>query len=254
MNFICIIPSRYGSTRFPGKPLADIFGKTMIQRVYEQARKIFDYVLVATDDIRISKEVENFGGLVIMTSENHNSGTDRCKEALNKFEEKSGKKFDITINIQGDEPFIKPEQLIMLKNCFNDSDTQIATLIKKISSQAEYLNPNKPKVIFNKNNEAIYFSRAGIPYIREKTFEQAKKENTFYKHIGVYAYKSEILRKLTELEQSGLELTEKLEQNRWVENGFKIKVAITEYESLSVDTPEDLDKIIKLTKNFVDFV
>lgn len=248
MNFICIIPARFASTRLPGKPLVDISGKTMIRRVYEQAYKVFNHVLVATDDKRIIDEVEGFGGFAVMTFESHQSGTDRCLEALDKFEEITGKKFDVVVNIQGDEPFIRTEPLENLKLCFDERNVQIATLVKEIDSQEDYLNPNKPKVIFNTSNEAIYFSRSPIPYIRDISFNDALKIAKFYKHIGVYSYRAEILRKITNLPFGNFETLEKLEQNRWIENGYKIKISVTEYESLSVDTYEDLELIRKFVK------
>ena len=254
MKYLCIIPARYNSTRLPGKPLADIGGKTMIQRVYERACSVFEDVLVATDDLRILKEVENFSGNAVMTADFHPSGTDRCLEALNIFEENSGKQFDIVINIQGDEPFIHKEQLVLLKNCFTEINVEIATLIKEISSESDYRNPNKPKVIINSDNFACYFSRAAIPYIREGNFEEVAKSIKFYKHIGVYGYKVEVLRKITKLEQSSLEKTEKLEQNRWLENGFRIKTAVTNFESLSVDTQEDLVEIKNFMENNMDLM
>ena len=248
MNYLCIIPARYNSTRLPGKPLVDIGGKTMIQRVYERAKTVFENVLVATDDKRIFAEVENFFGKVVMTGDYHQSGTDRCLEALNIFEKNSGKEFEVVINIQGDEPFIHSEQLELLKNCFGEKKAEIATLIKEISAESDYLNPNKPKVIINTDFQACYFSRAAIPYIREGCFEEVSKTVKFYKHIGVYGYRADILRKISNLKQSSLEITEKIEQNRWLENGYKIKVAVTKFESLAVDTHEDLVEI----KNFME--
>ncbi|MDD3405384.1 MAG: 3-deoxy-manno-octulosonate cytidylyltransferase [Paludibacteraceae bacterium] len=244
-KFLGIIPARYASTRFPGKPLADIGGKTMIQRVYEQASKSLNDLVVATDDQRIFDTVHHFGGNAIMTSTNHKTGTDRCFEALTKTE----KSFDVVINIQGDEPFIDPCQIEAIKKCFDDPRTEIATLIKpykKNDTLADLKNPNSPKVIFNANHEAIYFSRSVIPYLRNVDENEWTKQHQYYKHIGLYAYKSEILQKIVAMPQSELEKAESLEQLRWIENRLCIKVAITDAESISIDTPEDLQKAIQL--------
>lgn len=242
MKIIGIIPARYESSRFPGKPLAKIGNKTMIQKVYEQCTKALTTVYVATDDARIENEVKRFGGNVILTKSTHQSGTDRIAEAVNKIEVSLNKKFDIVINIQGDEPFINPQQITEISSCFNDKDTEIATLVKKIDSNKDIFNPNKPKVIFTKNNYAIYFSRSPIPYVRNYAKDIWHKNHTYYKHIGMYAYKKDILNKITNLPQSSLELAESLEQNRWIENGYKIKIACTNIESFGIDTPEDLEK------------
>lgn len=243
MKILGIIPARYASTRFPAKALADIRGKSMVQRVYEQAGKAgsLSKVLVATDHEEIFSHVEQFGGKVIMTSPDHQSGTDRCFEAYQKL--KTG--FDFVINIQGDEPFIKPEQIDLLASCLNDNDVELATLVKKITDTETLFNPNTPKVIFNKQNEAIYFSRETIPHLRGIHKEEWLLQHTFFKHIGIYAYRTDILEKITSLHPSSLEKAECLEQLRWIENGFKIKVAVTEYESQGIDTPEDLAKVIK---------
>lgn len=245
MNILGIIPARYASTRFPGKPLADIKGKTMIHRVFENTKKTLSNVVVATDSRLIEKEVKQFGGNVIITSKNHKSGTDRCAEALDKYEKETEKIFDIVINIQGDEPFIHREHLTKLIDCFNDSKTEIATLINEIKSNNDIFNPNKPKVIINNHKYAIYFSRSPIPYLRGVEKENWHLHHTFYQHIGIYAYRSEILKKITKLTVSGLEVAESLEQNRWLENGFKIKTDITDKKSISVDTPEDLKILFK---------
>jgi len=245
MKFLGIIPARYASTRFPGKPLADIAGKPMIQRVYEQVAGLLDDTVVATDDDRIFQVVQDFGGKAIMTSSSHRSGTDRCYEALTKI----GKNFDVIINIQGDEPFIKPSQIELLKACFADKKTQIATLVKPFPADTDFevlFNPNTPKVILNANREAIYFSRSIIPYIRGKQPAEWLRSFTFYKHIGIYAYKSDILGEITALPQSALELAESLEQLRWIENGYTIKVGITDEETIGIDTPEDLEKAVKV--------
>lgn len=243
MNIVGIIPARYGSTRFPGKPLVDIAGKSMIQRVYEQASKVFDAVYVATDDKRIEKAVKDFNGKVVMTSKKHTSGTDRCAEAIDIIHEESDMQFDVIVNIQGDEPFIQPEQLNKLVSCFKKKSTQIATLVKPIINSEDILNPNNPKVVINNNNEAIYFSRSPIPYIRGVKEQDWINKHQFYKHIGLYGYRIDILKKITTLEPSSLEIVESLEQLRWIENGYKIKVEFTEFESISIDTRKDLKKI-----------
>ncbi len=245
MNTIGLIPARYGSTRFPGKPLVRIGDKSMIQRVFEQSCKALEHVYVATDDERIVNEVIKFGGQVVMTRTDHKSGTDRCAEALELVELKSGMKFDLAVNIQGDEPFIQIQQIIDAIKCFDDPTAQIATIIKKITSYASLFNPNNPKVILNKNNEAIYFSRSTIPYIVNTQEEEWLTKFTFFEHLGLYVYKCDVLRELTKLSPSILEMAESLEQNRWIENGFRIKVAETEFENISIDTQEDLDNIIR---------
>jgi len=245
MEFLGIIPARYDSTRFPGKPLVDIKGKTMIRHVYEKASEALTDVVVATDDQRIYNEVKNFGGNVVMTSPLHQSGTERCFEALNIYSEKTNKKYTVVINIQGDEPFIKPEQISLLRSCFKDITTQIATLIKKVDSNEEIFNPNKPKVVINSKDEAIYFSRSPIPYIRNSNKEDWSNNHIFFKHIGIYAYHIDALKEITQLPKSTLEEVESLEQLRWIENGYKIKVAETDYESISIDTREDLEQLLK---------
>lgn len=241
MNFIGIIPARYASTRFPGKPLVEVGGKMMIQRVYEQVSSILSHVYVATDDVRIEEAVKSFGGKVIMTSPNHQSGTDRIAETVETLA-KAGNSFDIAINIQGDEPFISPSQIKLLMDCFNDRSTQIATLVKKIENEETLFNANSPKVLFNVNKEAILFSRSTIPHIRGKEQKDWLQSHTFYKHIGIYAFKVEVLKAITKLPQSSLERAESLEQLRWIENGYKIKVAITDEEGLAIDTPDDLER------------
>jgi 3-deoxy-manno-octulosonate cytidylyltransferase (CMP-KDO synthetase) len=241
LHFIGIIPARYASTRFPGKPLADIAGRSMIQRVYEQASKALDMVVVATDDQRIFDAVVAFGGKAVMTSGQHKSGTDRCYEALTK----ADGTFDVVINIQGDEPFVRPEQIEELKACFDDAATQIATLVKPFSVNDDFevlFNANSPKVVFNANREALYFSRSIIPYYRNAAHTEWLKKQTYYKHIGMYAYRSQVLAEITQLPQSPLELAESLEQLRWLENGYRIKVGITDTETIAIDTPEDLQR------------
>lgn len=248
MEFIAIIPARYASTRFPGKPLADMKGKPMIQRVYEQVTKTVGTVYVATDDERIYDAVNKFGGNAVMTSPDHKSGTDRCREAY----EKIGKGEDVIINVQGDEPFIMPCQIEAIKECFTSGgETQIATLVRQFTP-ADGLeglqNPNSPKVVLGSNNEALYFSRSVIPYIRGTEQSEWLQKGTYYKHIGMYAYKAEILDAITRLPQSPLEKAESLEQLRWLENGYRIKVGITLQETIGIDTPEDLAKALEYIK------
>ncbi|MCD4834647.1 MAG: 3-deoxy-manno-octulosonate cytidylyltransferase [Bacteroidales bacterium] len=244
MKFIGIIPSRYASTRFPGKPLANINGKTMIERVYEQAKKALEYVYVATDNTKIADEVKRFGGKVVMTSENHQSGTDRLAEAIDIIQNERNENFDVVINIQGDEPFIQPEQIEEIKSCFDNEKTEIATLVKKIDKADDIFDENKPKVVFDNNMNAICFSRSPIPFIRNTEKTEWLNKYEFYRHIGMYAYKTKTLQELTKLEQSPLEIAESLEQLRWIENGYKIRVAKTNFDSIGIDTPEDLEKIL----------
>jgi 3-deoxy-manno-octulosonate cytidylyltransferase (CMP-KDO synthetase) len=230
--------------RFPGKPLANIGGKTMIQRVYEQASKALEWVYVATDDERIAENVTSFGGKVVLTSSNHKSGTDRCFEAIQKIQAmEENKHFEVVMNVQGDEPFIKPEQLRLLMNCFDDKTVQIATLAKQIELKEELFDPNVVKVIRNKELQAIYFSRSPIPFLRSEVQENWHNAFPYLKHIGIYAYKTNILRQLTALSSSSLEIAESLEQNRWIENGYSILVETTKFETISIDTPGDLEKV-----------
>ena len=241
MKFIGIIPARYASTRFPGKPLELLGGKPMIQRVYEQVSGILDDAYVATDDERIELAVKEFGGKVVMTSVNHRSGTDRCYEAYTKV----GQGYDVVVNIQGDEPFIQREQLETVKHCFEDPVTQIATLVKPFTVDDGLIaleNPNSPKVVISKDMHALYFSRSVIPYLRNYPREEWLSRHTFYKHIGLYAYRADILKEITSLSQSALEISESLEQLRWLENGYVIKVGVSEVETIGIDTPEDLAK------------
>jgi 3-deoxy-manno-octulosonate cytidylyltransferase (CMP-KDO synthetase) len=240
MEILGIIPARYASTRFPGKPLTKIKGKSMIQRVYEQAQQSgLAEVLVATDDQRILAHVESFGGKAVMTSERHQSGTDRCFEAYQLHDEP----YEFIINIQGDEPFIRPEQINLVASCFQKSHTQLATLIKKIDSEEELFNVNAPKVVINQAKEALYFSRQPIPYCRNVPADIWHRQHTYYKHIGIYGYRADILEQITQLPPSVLELAESLEQLRWLENGFRITTALTEFETIGIDTPEDLLKV-----------
>lgn len=243
LNVIGIIPARYASSRFPGKPLLDIKGKSMIQRVYEQATRSegLNRVIVATDDDRIFNAVKDFGGSVIMTGVHHKSGTDRCREVLEKLENEA--RFDIAVNIQGDEPYIEPAQIDEVIALFQDGDVKIATLVKKIENHDSLFNPNVNKVVFTENKMAIYFSRHPIPFQQNQPREKWIQNMDYFKHIGMYAYRVEVLKEITKLPQSKLEKAESLEQLRWIENGFPIKVGITQYESIAVDTPEDLLKI-----------
>ena len=241
MKFLGIIPARYASTRFPAKPLANLGGKMGIQRVYEQVTSVLNDAIVATDDVRIADAVNAFGGKVVMTSTSHKSGTDRCFEAYTK----TPGDFDVIINIQGDEPFIQPVQIQAIMDCFKDPQTQIATLVKPFIPSDGYdalENVNSPKVVVNKNMQALYFSRSIIPYFRNKDRKDWLTGHTYYKHIGLYAYRAEVLREITSLPQSPLEITESLEQLRWLENGYVIKVGISEVETIGIDTPEDLEK------------
>jgi 3-deoxy-manno-octulosonate cytidylyltransferase (CMP-KDO synthetase) len=244
LKAVGIIPSRYASTRFPGKPLADINGKTMIRRVYEQAKQshLLSAVFVATDDQRIMDEVESFAGDAIMTSSGHRSGTDRCFEVL----EKIGKdKYDVVVNIQGDEPFIHPEQINKVLKSFENKNVQISTLAHTISDSKDLHNPSIVKITRNSHGEALYFSRSPIPYIREAGNEDWTKSYPFLKHIGIYAYRSNVLEQIVKLPASPLEKAESLEQLRWLENGYSISVEITDKESFPVDTPEDLKRFIQ---------
>jgi 3-deoxy-manno-octulosonate cytidylyltransferase (CMP-KDO synthetase) len=245
MKFIGIIPARYASVRFPGKPLADMKGKPMIQRVYERVcGASLDKVCVATDDTRIEAAVKAFGGEAVMTSGRHRSGTDRCREAYTKV----GEGYDVVVNIQGDEPFIHPAQIEALKACFAGGDVQIATLAKAFRPdddfEASLFNANSPKVVLNRRGEALYFSRSVIPYLRGKPCTEWLPSHTYYKHIGLYAYRAEVLKEITQLPQSPLELAESLEQLRWLENGYTVKVALTEIETIGIDTPGDLEKAL----------
>ncbi len=243
MKFIGIIPARYASTRFPGKPLVDIKGKTMIQRTYERASQALDVVYVATDDERIRQAVIGFGGNVAMTSAEHKTGTDRLLEAIAVIEKKRNEKFDVVLNIQGDEPFINAKQLHLLTGSFTPK-TQIATLVKPISDNAEIFDENRPKVVFTKTKKALYFSRSPIPFVRGSDKKNWIDKYSFHRHLGMYAYRRDILEEIYKLEQSPIELAESLEQNRWLENGFEIHVEITLHESPAVDTPADLQKIL----------
>ena len=244
-NFIGIIPSRYGSSRFPGKPLADIAGKPMIQRVYEQAKKAMEEVWVATDDERISAAVRSFGGKVVMTADLHQSGTDRCAEAVMKISEITGIRYDVVVNVQGDEPFMQPDQIELMISSFNEDPTvEIATLIQPILLNGDIFRPDMVKVVLDSKGNAIYFSRSPIPYVVGIKEENWLENYTFYGHVGLYAYRTDILHKLSNLPKSSLERSESLEQLRWLENGFHIRTKITHYDSFGIDTIEDLEKVL----------
>lgn len=247
MKFIGIIPARYASTRFPAKPLAILGGKPVIQRVYEQVAGVLDEAYVATDDERIEATVRSFGGKVVMTSINHKSGTDRCYEAYTKV----GHGYDVVVNIQGDEPFIQHSQLEVVKACFEDTTTQIATLVKPFIPEDGFdalENVNSPKVVVNKNMNALYFSRSIIPFQRNADKEDWLKGHTYYKHIGLYAYRADVLKEITSLSQSSLEMAESLEQLRWLENDYTIKVGVSEVETIGIDTPQDLARAEEFLK------
>ena len=238
-----IIPARYASTRFPGKPLVDIHGKSMLQRVYEQCLKSkLDRLLVATDDDRIASHVKEFNGEVILTASNHESGTDRIAEAVDILNIQND---GIVVNIQGDEPFINPEDINLLTACFEKQKTQIATLVKKIDAIESLENPNKPKVVLNSNKEALYFSRAPIPHLKDFKKEEWLNHHTFFKHIGIYGFRTTVLKEIKQLPSSLLEKKEGLEQLRWLENGYRIQTAETNSEYIAVDCQEDLIRIDK---------
>jgi len=220
----------------------------MIRRVYEQASKSLNIVYVATDDLRIYNTVQSFGGNVVMTSAEHHSGTDRCAEAVKILTTGKGIKADVIINIQGDEPFIRPEQIDLLKSCFTDKAVELATLIRKVEPGEDITNPGHPKVVVDMSGNAIYFSRSVIPYIRDIEITNWTQVHTFYKHIGLYAYKAATLNKITQLPQSPLEMMESLEQNRWLQNGYKIRTAVTSWESFCIDTPGDLENAKKFLR------
>jgi 3-deoxy-manno-octulosonate cytidylyltransferase (CMP-KDO synthetase) len=245
MKVLGIIPARYASSRFPGKPLAIIEDKPMIQHVFERSVKsdFLTEVYVATDDKRIEETVIKFGGKVMMTSDQNRSGTDRCMEALSILE-KRGKNFDVVINIQGDEPFIHPEQINLLASCFNDPMVNIATLAIELKSEEDLFNPNIIKVVFDISKKALYFSRNPVPFVRNYDKKDWINKHRYFKHIGIYAFRPEILHQITHLNTSSLEQAESLEQLRWLENGYKIHVELTNLESIAVDTPDDLEKIL----------
>lgn len=239
MKVVGIIPARYASTRFPGKPLALIEGKTMIRRVYEQALKSrLDAVVVATDDVRIADEVKGFAGRCVLTNPNHRSGTDRCREALDLLDES----YDAVVNIQGDEPFIDPAQINLMVELMDRDDTQLGSLAKRIRMEEELFSPNTVKVVMGRDGKALYFSRHPIPFMRNVETSDWLSRGVFFKHIGIYAYKADALRLIAQMPMSDLEKSESLEQLRWLENGLCIRMAITETENVSIDTPSDLQK------------
>ncbi len=243
MKFIGIIPARYASSRFPGKPLAMIGNKTMIERVYRRAQLALDEVAVATDDERILSAVEAFGGRAIMTSELHRSGTDRCYEAYTI----SGSDADVVINIQGDEPFIDPSQINALKDCFAADNCDIATLVRRFNPAdgfAALSNPNTPKVVLGDDGRALYFSRSVIPFVRGCEHDEWPDATTFYTHVGLYGYRADVLAKLVKLPQSQLELAESLEQLRWLQAGYNIRTAVTDCPTIGIDTPDDLQRAL----------
>ncbi len=246
MKVIGIIPSRYASTRFPSKPLSMIKGKTMIQRVWEQACKSkLDAVVVATDDMRIADEVLKFGGQYVLTDPNHRSGTDRCREALYMVEGQ----YDAVINIQGDEPFIDPDQINQVIELISCDDTQLASLAKRIDDEEDLFSPNVVKVVMDKQGNALYFSRNPIPFMRNLDHDKWLQKGVFYKHIGLYAYKTGALCQIAEMQSTALETAESLEQLRWLENGLRIRMGITQHESLSIDTQKDLEKAMRFAQN-----
>ncbi len=242
---LILIPARYASTRFPGKPLADLAGKPVIRHVVERASEAFPDVYVATDDERILRTVQAFGGKAVMTAATHTSGTDRCFEAYRSVVSETGMAYDVVVNVQGDEPFIHPEQIRSLANSFARPEIQIATLAGKITRHEELTDPNKVKVVFSEEGRAIYFSRSPIPYCRRAEVSDWLEKADYYKHIGMYAYRPEVLRKITSLACGKLEKAESLEQLRWLEHHYTIAVELTPYESIGIDTPTDLEEARK---------
>lgn len=241
-HILALIPARYASTRFPGKPLAMLDGKTIIRRVYERVSLVFDHVYVATDDRRIADEVAGWGGRFVMTGTHHKSGTDRCYEALTHL---GADKFDVVVNVQGDEPFVAESQLRSIVSLFEDPTTEIATLVKPFDagqSWEELSNPNSPKVVLGDDNRALYFSRSVIPYLRGVEPSEWLTRHTYYKHIGLYAYRTDVLQRITAMPQSSLEMAESLEQLRWLQAGIRIRVATTDTETIGIDTPNDLKR------------
>lgn len=242
-SILGVIPARYQSSRFPGKPLVQILGKSMIQRVYEQAKKsnLLADVVVATDDERIYEHVLSFGGKAVYTKENHPSGTDRCFEAFQNY----NGNYDYVINIQGDEPFIDPSQIDLLANVC-DGTTELATLMIPVDSHEVLFDNGEVKIVLNQHHEALYFSRMVIPFIKGKSESEWHLNHSYYRHVGMYAYRADVLKQVTELQPSSLENAESLEQLRWLENGLKIKCVTTNFDSHCVDTPEDIEKVIRL--------
>lgn len=248
MRFIGIIPARYGSSRFPGKPLATLGGMKMIQRVYRQVSKALDEVVVATDDERIVEAVEEIHGKAVMTSSTHRSGTDRCYEAYKNV----GSNADVVINIQGDEPFIDPAQIEALRACFDKPETQIATLVRRFDPARGFdalFDANTPKVVLDNNGRALYFSRSIIPYVRDFKYTEWVNKATFYTHVGIYAYRAEVLAQLVKMDRSRLEIAESLEQLRWLQAGYHIQTAVTDCPTIGIDTPEDLARAEEYLKS-----
>ncbi|MDT8414397.1 MAG: 3-deoxy-manno-octulosonate cytidylyltransferase [Flavobacteriaceae bacterium] len=244
MKVLGIIPARYASTRLAGKPLVDLCGKSMIQRVYERATAVLKDVVVATDDERIFTAVENFGGHVVMTAASHNTGTNRCLEAYEKYTS-SEKKYDVVINIQGDEPLLEPEQIQTLIGCFEDPNTEMGTLVIP-TKPGDLLEGTGVFVVFDQYQNALYFSRSVIPFVRDYPTEDWSNHHTFYRHVGMYGFRPHALKLFAGLHQTSLETAESLEQNRWLQNGKKLKVGITLKETIPVDTPQDVEKVIKI--------
>lgn len=244
MKFIAVIPARYSSSRFPGKPLAVLAGKPVIQRVYEQVTKVLSEAWVATDDERIYNTVSDFGGKAVMTRQDHKSGTDRIEEAVEKIKTDA----DVIVNIQGDEPFIQPSQIETVCKQFDNPSTQIATIGKPFTSMEAVENPNSPKIVTDVNGFALYFSRSVIPYVRGVEEKEWLSHFPFLKHLGIYAYRREVLREMTRLPQSPLEKAESLEQLRWLQNGYRIRVGITNVETVGIDTPDDLRRAEEFLK------
>ena len=246
MKTLGIIPARFASTRLEGKPLKNICGKTMIQRVYEQAAQALEHVYVATDDSRIEAEVNRFGGNVVMTSTGHTTGTNRCVEAYNILQKKLNIDFNAVLNIQGDEPLLEPEILIKLADCFNDPSTEMATLIRPVHDKKELLSSSDIWVVIDKNDYALYFSREVIPHVRGVQKENWTEHHAYYKHIGMYGFTPKAIKQFASMNETSLEKSESLEQLRWLENGGKIKVAHTNHHAISVDTQEDLDEVVEI--------
>lgn len=247
LKFVAIIPSRFGSSRFPGKPLADIAGKMMIQRVYEQVIQAVDEAWVATDDERIVEAVRSFGGKAVMTSTLHRSGTDRCAEAVAKISEETGKQYDVVINVQGDEPFIHPSQITSLQMPFNENPaTEIATLIQRIHQTDVLFNKAEAKVALDIHGNALFFSRLPIPMIFRSEEKDWVNQYAYFCHVGIYAYRTEVLQQLSRLPEGQLEKVESLEQLRWLENGYRIKTMVTDHATVGIDTPEDLERIVAI--------
>ncbi len=246
MKTLGIIPARFASTRLEGKPLKNICGKTMIQRVYEQATQALEHVYVATDDSRIEAEVNGFGGNVVMTSAAHTTGTNRCVEAYKILQKNLNIDFNAVLNIQGDEPLLEPDILTKLANCFKDPSTEMATLIRPVHDKKELLSTSDIWVVIDKNDYALYFSRAVIPHVRGIQKEDWTEHHAYYKHIGMYGFTPKAIKQFASMKQTSLEKAESLEQLRWLENGGKIKVAHTTHQAISVDTQEDLDEVIEI--------